>query len=428
MSINNYSFDDITIPQPPVYIEGQVLDYVTEKIPQFFNSQYIALLDFVGAVQNAFLIDSDQVNSLDADKITSNTQFTQSVFVGAESKIKLDGANNLITVDDSQGTPVTRVKIGKVGTGTNEYGIQIIDAGGTIRFQTGSSTFIDGGIISADSVTATQIAASTITTTQLAANTITADDIASSTITATELAAGAVTAGKINVSELSAIVADLGTITAGTITGGTIQTAASGARVELASSGLNAYKSDGTQTVDVNVDGTFRFGPSSGDNVAWDNSNLTVSGDIIATGNIQDGAVTVPTVTTGTSSDGSNVNLVVSTKGGNIVATISVVAVVRGLTAVGTGLGNMRVQIDGNTFKNVVGSKATSGGGSVVVPQNTDGQTCTGTFLDGDPAGSIGSAANTTYTVAVDITDVITDTTLSVQSYSVKLVTLETFK
>ena len=117
-----------------------------------------------------------------------------------------------------------------------------------------------------------------------------------------------------------------------------------------------------------------------------------------------------------------------STKGGNIVATISVVAVVRGLTAVGTGLGNMRVQIDGNTFKNVVGSKATSGGGSVVVPQNTDGQTCTGTFLDGDPAGSIGSAANTTYTVAVDITDVITDTTLSVQSYSVKLVTLETFK
>ena len=35
MSINNYSFDDITIPQPPVYIEGQVLDYVTEKIHSF---------------------------------------------------------------------------------------------------------------------------------------------------------------------------------------------------------------------------------------------------------------------------------------------------------------------------------------------------------------------------------------------------------
>ena len=428
MSINNYSFDDINIPQPPVYVEGEILDYVTEKLPQFFNSQYIALLDFVSSVQNAFLIDSDQVNSLDADKITNNTQFTQQVFVGAESKIKLDGLNNLITVDDNQGTPVTRIKIGKVGSGTDEYGIQVIDAAGTVRFQTGSSTFLDGGIISADSITATQISANTITTTELAANTITADDIAAGTITATELAAGAVTAGKINVSELSAIVADLGTVTAGTITGGTVQTAASGARVELASSGLNAYKADGTQTVDINTDGTFTFGPSGGDNVSWDNSNLTVSGDIIATGNIQDGAITAPTVTTGTSSDGSNINLVVSTKGGNVIGTISVVAVVRGGTSVGTGIGNLRVQIDGNTFKNSVGSFATSGGGAVVTGQNADGQTCTGTFLDGNPAGSIGSAADTTYTVAVDITDVITDTTLSLVSYTATLVTLETFK
>lgn len=148
MSINNYSFDDINIPQPPVYVEGEILDYVTDKLPQFFNSQYIALLDFVSSVQNAFLIDSDQVNSLDADKITNNTQFTQQVFVGAESKITLDGLNNLITVDDNQGTPVTRIKIGKVGSGTNEYGIQVIDEAGTVRFQTGSSTFLDGGIIS----------------------------------------------------------------------------------------------------------------------------------------------------------------------------------------------------------------------------------------------------------------------------------------
>ena len=428
MSINNYSFDDINIPQPPVYVEGEILDYVTEKLPQFFNSQYIALLDFVSSVQNAFLIDSDQVNSLDADKITNNTQFTQQVFVGAESKIKLDGLNDLITVDDRQGTPVTRVKIGKLGAGTDEYGVQVIDAGGTIRFQSGTSTFLDGGIISADSITATQIAASTITTTELAANTITADDIAAGTITATELDAGAVTAAKINVSTLSAIVADLGTVTAGTITGGTVQTAASGARVELASSGLNAYKADGTQTVDINTDGTFTFGPSGGDNVSWDNSNLTVSGDIIATGNIQDGAITAPTVTTGTSSDGSNINLVVSTKGGNVIGTISVVAVVRGGSSVGTGIGNMRVQIDGNTFKNSVGSFATSGGGAVVTGQNADGQTCTGTFLDGNPAGSIGSAADTTYTVAVDITDVITDTTLSLVSYTATLVTLETFK
>ena len=428
MSGNNYSFDDISIPQPPIFVEGQMVDYLTEKIPVFFTSQYLALLDFVSAVQNAFLIDSDQVNSLDADKITNNTQFTQSVFIGSESKIKLDGLNDLITVDDRQGTPVTRVKIGKLGAGTNEYGVQVIDAGGTIRFQSGTSTFLDGGIISADSITATQIAASTITTTELAANTITADDIAAGTITATELDAGAVTAAKINVSTLSAIVADLGTITAGTITGGLIQTASSGARVELATTGLNAYKADGTQTVDVNTDGTFRFGPSGGNNIAWDNSTITVTGDIIATGNIEDGAVTLPTVTTVTSSDGSNANLVVSTKGGNVIGTIEIVAVVRGSGSVGQGNANLQVTIDGNTFKNTCSFYATSGGGSVVTGQNQAGNTVTGTFLDGDPAGSIDSAANTTYTVAVSVQDNNSGITAAVQSYTAKLVTLETFK
>ena len=385
-------FDDISLPAPPVFVTGDTLRYISTDLPQFLDSQYLALLDFISAVQSEFLIGNSQIVDVSADKVANNTQFLNTVFVGAESKIKLDGPNNLISVDDNQGTPVTRVRIGKLGSSaTNEYGIQVIDAAGTVKFQTGTSTFLDGGIISADTITATQIDANTITATEIAADTITAAQIAAGTITATELDAGAVTAAKINVTELSAIVADLGTITAGTITGGLVQTAASGARVELATTGLNAYKADGTQTVDINTDGTFTFGPSGGDNVSWNNTALTVSGDIIATGNIQDGAITVPTVTTGTSSDGSDINLVVSTKGGNVIGTISVVAVVRGATSVGTGIGNMRVQIDGNTFKNSVGSKATSGGGSVVVAQNTD-------------------------------------TTLSIVSYTATLVTLETFK
>ena len=418
MAINQYTFDDIVLPVPPVYVPGEVFDYTTNKLPKYLKSQYTSMLDLISAIQSAFLVSNEQISGLDADKITNDTQFTQSVFVGAESKIKLDGVNNQITITDNQGSPVTRVILGKLSSATDDYGLKVINDSGDVKFQTGSTTFIDGGIITANTVTATQIAADTITATQIAAD----------TITATELAANSVTASEINVSQLSAIAADLGTVTAGTITGGTIQTASSGQRLVVGSTGLQAINSSGTTVVTIGNDGQFRFGPSGGDNVSWNNTTLSVTGDIIATGNIQDGAVTVPTVTTGTSSDGSNVNLVVSTKGGNVIGTISVVAVVRGASSVGTGIGNLRVQIDGNTFKNSVGSFATSGGGSVVVGQNTDGQTCTGTFLDGDPAGSIGSAANTTYTVAVDITDVITDTTLSVQSYTVKLVTLETFK
>jgi hypothetical protein len=428
-------FDDISLPAPPVVVTGDTLRYISKDLPQFLDSQYLSLLDFISAVQSEFLIGNNQIVDVSADKVANNTQFLNTVFVGAESKIKLDGPNNLITVDDNQGTPRTRVKIGKLGSSTtNEYGIQVIDATGTVKFQTSSSTFLDGGIISADTITATQIDANTITATQIAADTITADEIAGTTITAAELAAGAVTAGKIDVSTLSAISANLGTITAGTITGGLIQTAASGARVELATTGINAYKADGTQTVDINVDGTFRMGPSGGNNIAWDNSNMTVTGDIISTGNIEDGAITVPTVTTATKSANGlntypgNLTLTVPTKGGNVIGTISVEAVIRGSATVGTGNANLQVTIDSNSFKNTCSFYATSGGGSAVTAQNQSGNTVTGTFLDGDPAGSISSAADTTYTIALSIQDNNSGITATVISYTAKLVTLETFK
>jgi Tfp pilus assembly major pilin PilA len=271
MAVNGYSFDEVSLPNPPTYVEGQPIDYLTVKLPTFFKSQYIALLDFISAVQSGFLINSDQVISLDADKITNNTQFTQSLFVGAESKIKLDGANNQITITDSQGTPVTRVILGKLSGATNDYGLRVVDASGVIKFQTGSTTFIDGGIVSANTISATQIAADTITVDQMAAN--------------------SVTAAEINVSNLSSVNADLGSCTAGTLTGGTIQTAASGARVNLTTDGINGYNASGVHVVDIANDGQFRFGPSGGSNLTWDNSTLTLTGNLITTGNIVEGEV-----------------------------------------------------------------------------------------------------------------------------------------
>ena len=271
MAVNGYSFDEISLPNPPSYIEGQPMEYVTIKLPAFLKSQYTALLDFMSAVQSGFLISSDQVISLDADKITNNTQFTQSVFVGAESKIKLDGANNQITITDNQSTPRTRVYLGKFSSTDNDYGIKVVDASNVVKFQTGATTFIDGGIISANTVTATQIAADTITVDQMAANSVTATEI--------------------NVSNLSSVNADLGSCTAGTLTGGTIQTAASGARVNMTTDGINGYNSGGTQTVDISNDGTFRFGPSGGNNIYWDNSSLSITGSVITTGNITEGQI-----------------------------------------------------------------------------------------------------------------------------------------
>ena len=422
MSVNNYSFDDITIPQPPVQVDTQLIDYVDNKLPQFLNTQYLALLDLVSSIQNAFLINDEQILDVGADKITNNTQFVNNVFVGAESKIALNGVANQITIDDAQGTPVTRVILGKLSATSDDYGIKIIDASGAVKFQSGSTTVMDGGIITANTVTATQIAADTITATQIAAG----------TITATELAADSVTAAKIDVANLAAVSADLGTVTAGTLTGTTIQTASSNPRVKLDTSGIYAYKADGTNTAFIGNDGQFRFGTASGDRVEWNNTTLSVTGDIISTGNIEDGAITLPTVTTGTSSDGSNIDLTVSTKGGNVIGILSIEAVVRGASDAGVSHGKITVTIDGNTAVGPATSACDPGSGSTVTPRDLSNGLQLA-FIDGDPNGSITSAADTTYTVSVSITKEypisgLNGPTMGLVSYTAKLVTLETFK
>ena len=79
---------------------------------------------------------------------------------------------------------------------------------------------------------------------------VVADKIAANAVTANKIEAGAVTALKINVENLAAISANIGDITAGTITGititgGTVRTAATGARVELYNNRLNSYNASG---------------------------------------------------------------------------------------------------------------------------------------------------------------------------------------
>ena len=429
MAINQYTFDDIVLPVPPVYVPGEVFDYTTNKLPKYLKSQYTSMLDLIAAIQNAFLVSNEQIAGIDADKITNNTQFTQSVFVGAESKIKLDGVNNQITITDNQGSPVTRVILGKLSSASDDYGLKVIDASGTVSFQTGSTTFIDGGIITANTVTATQIAADTITASQIAAD----------AITTTELAANSVTASEIDVANLSAISADLGTVTAGTITGGTLQTAASGQRVIISSTGLQAINSSGVTVVNIANDGQFTFGPSSGDNVSWNNTALSVSGDIIATGNIQDGAVTVPKTSsatagsdTGTSYCGDVDVSVPNCQGGNIVATI-VVAITLRTQGGGSGTaekdGIIAIQIDGNEFR----APAFFPGGPAALSGTygtSKNHQITGTFLDANPAGSLGSTATQTYTVSTAMfeKDGTTLNSSFIAKMEVKLVTLETFK
>lgn len=76
-----------------------------------------------------------------------------------------------------------------------------------------------------------------------------ADDVEAESLRAIHMAAASITADRLSVLQLSAITADMGSLTAGTITGAIIRTAASGARVELnsgAAGGLIGYGASDT--------------------------------------------------------------------------------------------------------------------------------------------------------------------------------------
>jgi len=406
-------FDDIALPVPPVLVKKDYLNYISEKLPTFLSSQYLALLDLITSLQTEFIVKNEQIFDLSAEKISENTQFLNNVYVGAESKIALDGPNNNITIKDSQGTPQTRVKIGKLGSGTNNYGIQVADAAGTVKFQTGALTFIDGGIISANTVTATQIAANTITADQIAANAVTADEIQATT--------------------LSAITADLGTITAGTIAGvtmtaNTFRTAASGARLQFTTTGIDSFTADGTQVINIDNDGKFRFGPADGNNIYWDNSELAITGTLITTGNIIEGAATNHTKATmtqvstdgGYTLNGDNSSTSGFKKGGTIsansqeVASLTLSTLGRDVmiffnpTITGTDVPEYNGVAIFGTMAGVLKIKK----GSTVLSQGNifslDGTNFCGgsiTAIDESPNGSLSSAANTTYSCELSITN-----------------------
>ena len=92
---------------------------------------------------------------------------------------------------------------------------------------------------------------------------------------------GSITADKITTTTLSAIVADLGTITAGTVTGATLRTAATGARIVMDTTALIGYDDAGAEIFKVLISGTdvgdVIVGKSSTSYLKWDKSAATLT-------------------------------------------------------------------------------------------------------------------------------------------------------
>lgn len=77
-------------------------------------------------------VDDAKINNLSVAKLLAGVISASNIFLGAESRVHLDGQNNRIVVTDAGG--VTRVVLGKLAVG---YGIEIYDAGGQMILGSG---------------------------------------------------------------------------------------------------------------------------------------------------------------------------------------------------------------------------------------------------------------------------------------------------
>jgi hypothetical protein len=114
-------------------------------------------------------------------------------------------------------------------------------AAATINADRLQANTITAGQIAAGTITGDRLQANTITAGQIASNTITASQIASATITGDRIAGNTITADKMSVSSLSAITATIGTL----------RTATTGARVEVADNVIRVFDTSGVLRVKI---------------------------------------------------------------------------------------------------------------------------------------------------------------------------------
>ena len=205
-----------------------------------------------------------------------------------EAWIKYSGASGLgsyvrLTGLNASGVEISNQAGNAVGTGNTSYtkssGTFTVPANVyTVKVEVVSD--ITGGTCYVDDVRMIRASNSVL----IEDGAVIAAKVAANAITADKISAGAVTAAKISVTNLSAISADMGSITAGTIvlpSGGFIR------------SGQTAYNT-GTGFYIGNDSGTprFSFGNPSGKNIRWDGSDLTVNGGIIVTDSVATNAIT----------------------------------------------------------------------------------------------------------------------------------------
>lgn len=79
-----------------------------------------------------------KINTVTANKLRAGTIGAYLIYLG-DGTFLLDGGNKYLLVKDNQTTPVERVKIGKLGAGDSDYGIEIKDPSGDVILSSGGT-------------------------------------------------------------------------------------------------------------------------------------------------------------------------------------------------------------------------------------------------------------------------------------------------
>lgn len=184
------------------------------------------------------------------------------------------------------------------------------------------------GMIVANAITSNEIAANTIQAADIAALTITAAQIAATTITAAQIAAGTITAtqiasGTITTTQLTATAID-----GMTITGSTIRTAASGARINIGASGTQEFVQFYTGGVNETTPGSLQTLGSPAYALQLNAPRTTTSNATKTYITVADGNITINTPNTGSNQTQVLGGLVVST--GDLAVQVGQVSAVGG--------------------------------------------------------------------------------------------------
>ncbi|MGW7542136.1 hypothetical protein ACWGKQ_13585 [Streptomyces sp. NPDC054770] len=126
---------------------------------------------------------------------------------------------------------------------------------------------VQADALAASSVSADKIAANSVTTGKIAALAVTADQLAANSVTAAKIAVGSIDATHIKAGAITTDKLDANAINGKVITGATVQTATSGARIVLNASNLTGYGTGGSK-IGIEPNSTYPY-------IYWSSSDGT---------------------------------------------------------------------------------------------------------------------------------------------------------